>query len=514
LIALLELSHPSFSEATRPNIVLIMADDMGWSDAGCYGGEIRTPSIDRLADEGMRFTQFYNNSICGPTRASLLTGLYCQQVGHPGNRWNEPIDYSLCANFAELLQDSGYHTMMVGKWQGRDLAVHRGFDRFYGPNCQNMISYFNEVQENPFFLNDQPWEFPKEGFYLTDAFTDFAVRFLDEAYQQERPFLLYVAHIAPHWPLHAREKDIAPYRKMYLDSGWDQLRKERFERQREMGLIPPSWSLSPRPDDIPSWEKEPEKEWQAERMSVYAGQIECMDRGIGRILDSLEKAGVEDNTMVIFLSDNGAAETRGLTPHSLVFSRSEQPGWRLDGGEVHSGSGPDRMPGPPDTFSGYGKAWANLSNTPLNGFKQSAYEGGVRTPLIVRWPKVVTEGGTFCSSVGHVIDILPTFLDIAGATHPNEFQGRNLLPLEGRSLKPDLIGPDSRDGRSLYWNAREQGVRQERWKLVNQGAGTPWELYDLEVDGGETKNLAESHPALVKDLAQDFAEWEERVGQP
>jgi arylsulfatase len=226
-----------------------MADDLGWSDVGCYGGEIPTPHIDSLAENGLRFTQFYNNAICGPTRASLLTGLYCQQVGHRGDRWNEPKDFTKCVTIAEVLQSSGYRTMMVGKWQGRDLAVDRGFDRFFGPMCQGKISYFHEVQQNPFYLDRQRWNLP-EGFYLTDALNDRAVEFLQEALQGGSPFFLYVAHIAPHWPLHAREADIQWRRSRYHEQGWDELRTQRLKRQREANLVPPQWTLSPKPASV------------------------------------------------------------------------------------------------------------------------------------------------------------------------------------------------------------------------------------------------------------------------
>jgi arylsulfatase len=264
----------------RPNILLIMADDMGWSDLGCYGGEIDTPNIDSLAADGLRFTRFYNNAVCGATRASLLTGLYCQQTGHRGDRWNEPKDFRKCVLIPELLQASGYHTAMVGKWQGRDLAVQRGFNRFFGPNCQGKISYWHAVMNNDFYLDDQPWEFPENGFFMTDAFNDYSVDFLEEAVAQEKPFFLYAAYIAPHWPLHAREETIAPYRQRYLDKGWDQWRATRIRRQQETGLLPQEWNPAPVPSHIPAWVNDSHKQWQAERMAVYAAQVSNIDRAL------------------------------------------------------------------------------------------------------------------------------------------------------------------------------------------------------------------------------------------
>ena len=299
------------SAADRPNIVLIMVDDMGWSDLGCYGGEIDTPNVDSLATHGMRFTRFYNNSVCGATRASLLTGLYCQQTGHRGDRWNEPKDFKKCVLISEVLQAGGYHTAMVGKWQGRDLAVKRGFDRFFGPNCQGKISYWHAVKSNDFYLNDKPWKFPDSGFFMTDAFNDYAVKFLKEATSTEQPFFLYVGYIAPHWPLHAREETIAPYRERYRKMGWGDWRDARVKRQREMGLLHRNAKLAPMPKSIPEWAGVSHKDWQAERMAVYAAQISNVDRGVGRVLEVLRKSGADENTLVLFLSDNGAAPNGG-----------------------------------------------------------------------------------------------------------------------------------------------------------------------------------------------------------
>jgi len=509
-------ANDSVDKAVRPNIVLIMADDMGFSDVGCYGGEIKTPHIDSLAKDGLRFTQFYNNAICGPTRASLLTGLYCQQVGHRGDRWNEPKDFNKCVTIGEVLQRSGYHTMMVGKWQGRDLAVKRGFDRFFGPNCQAKVSYYHEVQHNPFYLNAQRWKFPDEGFFMTDAFIDQAVEFVDDAAEQTKPFLLYVAYLAPHWPLHAREADIAPYRKTYRQHGWDFWRKRRIARQKEMGLVPSAWKLSPSPGSVPSWQDDPNKNWQAERMAVYAAQVTAVDRGVGRLLDALSRHGIERNTLVMFLSDNGAAPDGGVKPSKSGFGF--QPGgrnnrWYLNGLAVRPGSGPKLMPGPADTFAGYGLAWANLSNTPLRGTKLTAWEGGIRTPLVVRWPAVIRTGNQMTRQPGHVMDFLPTCLDVAGGTYPRKIGDRRPLPLEGRSLVPIFHGEQRTGYERLCWNVPvNQAIRMDRWKLVNRRRGKAWELYDLDTDGTETTNLAGQFPERVKRMAARYNEWRKRVG--
>jgi len=499
-----------------PNILLIMVDDMGWSDAGCYGGEIDTPHIDSLAAGGLRFTQFYNNAVCGATRASLLTGLYCQQTGHRGDRWNEPKDFSKCVLISEVLQAGGYHTAMVGKWQGRDLAVRRGFDRFFGPNCQGKISYWNAVRANDFYLDDQPWEFPESGFFMTEAFNDYAVEFLAEAAAGEKPFFLYVGYIAPHWPLHAREKDIAAYRERYRKQGWNQWRQTRLERQRGMGLLPAGYTPAPLPGSIPSWENDPDQDWQAERMAAYAAQISGVDRGVGRMLSVLQESGALRNTLVLFLSDNGAAPNGGLRPSKSGFGfgpKADNRSWRKDGVAIKPGSGPDLLPGPHDTFAGYGPAWAAVSNTPLRDAKQSAYEGGIRTPLIVRWPSVIEKGGQLTRQPGHVIDIMATSLDVAGIAYPAEFEGRHPLPLEGKTLAPVFRGEQRSGHDILAWHcARGRALRKGSWKLVRPRDDRPWELYDLSVDIGETTNLAEQHPERVEMLSTEYAAWRKRVG--
>lgn len=514
-LGLVPMSATSGGETpARPNIILIMADDLGWSDIGCYGGEIGTPHIDALARDGLRFTQFYNNAICGPTRASLLTGLYCQQVGHRGDRWNEPKDFSKCVTLGEVLQQAGYQTMMVGKWQGRDLALDRGFDRFYGPMCQAKISYYHEVQGNPFYLDRDRVQLADD-FYLTDAINDYALRFLTQAISGEKPFFLYVAHIAPHWPLHAREADVARYRERYRTLGWDQARSGRLETQRQSGIVPDGWKLSPRPDGIGDWETDAYRDWQAERMAVYAAQVASIDRGVGQLLQALEDAGKVDNTLVMFLSDNGAAPDGGLIPSKagLGFNaNADNTGWRIGGRAIRPGSGPDNLPGPPDTFAAYGLAWANVSNTPLRGTKLGAYEGGIRTPLVVRWPAVIRQGSAITTQPGHVIDFMATFLDVAGAGYPSQFQGRRPLPVEGRSLLPVFQGHERESHEVLCWSVpQHDAIRMGQWKAVRLRKGGPWQLFDLQSDGTETSDLAQREPQRVEELASRFEAWAERV---
>ena len=490
----------------RPNIVLIMADDMGWSDLGCYGGEIPTPHIDSLARNGLRFKQFYNNAVCGPTRASLLTGLYCQQVGHSGRAWNQPKDFSKCVLISEMLQAHGYRTMMVGKWQGRDLAVERGFDRFFGPNCQAKISYFHEVHGNDFYLDAQRWRFPEQGFFMTDTFNDYANEFLEEALAGDAPFFLYLAYIAPHWPLHAPEQYIAVHRERYRDKGWDFWRETRLQRQKERKLVDESTQLAPKDTAIVKWQDDPHQAWQAERMAVYSAQISRIDHGVGK----------SDNTLVFFLSDNGAAPDGGLKPSTAGFgfqADGKGPAFRRDGVRIRGGSGPNNMPGPANTFAGYGIAWATTSNTPLRGTKSTAYEGGIRTPLIVHWPLVIPGGDRIVSAHGHVIDIMATCLDVAGLEYPTEYGNRKPLPIEGKSLRPLFVDEEWSGHDALYFSVpRNQAVRMGNWKIVNARRGGPWQLYNLRSDPTEINDLSAHRPQRVLRMAAAFAEWQARVG--
>jgi arylsulfatase A-like enzyme len=479
----------------RPNIVIVMVDDMGFSDIGCYGSEIETPNLDRLAANGLRFTQFYNTARCCPTRASLLTGLYAHQAGvgammndrgpeHPGYRGHLN---DRCVTIAEALKPAGYFTAIAGKWHVGDKEkewwpLQRGFDRFYGvpqgggfyfrPNENRSVALGNDVV----YSADSTMP---EGWYTTDAWTDYGIRFIDDALAQAKPFFLYVAHNAPHWPLQAPPEDIAKYKGKYM-KGWDKVREERRERLIDMGILDPAWPLTPRDKKAPAWDDvAPEKkEKQDLGMACYAAVVERMDRNVGRLVEALEERGILENTLVMFLSDNGACAEGG----TLVTNKEK--------GEMGSAESHVR----------YGLAWANASNTPFRLYKHWVHEGGVATPLIAHWPRVIQNGGTLTDQLGHVIDLMATCCDVAGADYPQTYEGRAIEPLEGKSLLPILRG-ETREGHEgiFFEHEGNRAVRQGKWKLVSKHPG-PWELFDMESDRTEMNNLAEQHPERVKEL--------------
>jgi len=515
LLAALLLTTPAAAQAVkRPNIILILADDLGFSDIGCYGAEIATPSLDKLAAKGVRFTQFYNTGRYCPTRASLLTGLYSHQagVGHMVQDLGKPAYQGRlnqrCATIAELLKALGYHTYMIGKWHVCRLdndrgnwPLQRGFDRFFGL-IGSVRSYFDP----PTLTRDNTPIQADKNFYLTDAITDNAVAYLKDAAQRPEPFFLYVAHTAPHWPLHALPEDIAKYRGKYR-AGWDAVRAERYKRQLDMKLIDPRWKLAPRDPDVLAWDQTPNHDWEDYRMAVYAAQIDRLDQGIGRLMKALGESGRQDDTLVLFLSDNGGN------------SEEIRPDWapRLfplktrDGRATKVGNLPANMPGPDDVFQSNGRPWGNASNTPFRLFKAWAHQGGVATPLIAHWPRGIAKA-SITEQPGHVIDLMATCLDVAGATYPTRFQERTLLPMEGKSLLPVLQGKTRIEHDALFWEHEgNRAVRHGKWKLVAEHA-KPWELYDLDADRTELHDVVRQHPEVAADLRQRYERWAERVG--
>jgi arylsulfatase A-like enzyme len=499
-LAAVPLAAGQPAKSKQPNIVVIMADDMGISDLGCYGSEIRTPNLDRLAASGLRFTQFYNTARCCPTRASLLTGLYPHQagVGHMVGNHGAPAYQGYlndrCVTIAEVLRDAGYHTLMSGKWHVGENRPHwpvdRGFERSFAL-VSGGTNYFRLDPGRKMAIDDKPYAPPADNFYITDAFTDNAVSFIDEYGRKKEPFFLYLTYTAPHWPLHARPEDIARYRGKYLN-GWDALREKRHKRMIELGIVDPKWPITPRDRSAPAWSEVADKEAQDLRMAVYAAQIDRMDQGIGRVMEKLKQRGLEENTLVLFLADNGGCA------------------------EVIDRGTPGVPPGGEDSFLSYGLPWANASNTPFRLYKHWAHEGGISTPLIVRWPAAIRKGGGLTHQPGHLIDLMPTCLDAAGVPYPKTYQGREVLPVEGRSLLPVFRGDEPKEPRVIYWEHEgNRAVRQGKWKLVSRHAGASpgeWELYDLEADRTEMTNLAGRQPEKVRELASLYDTWARRCG--
>jgi arylsulfatase len=480
--------------AARPNIVLILADDLGFSDVGSYGGEIPTPNIDRLAAEGVRFMQFYNGARCSPTRASLLTGRapHAVGVGHLNGPGTYPGDLDRgTPTVAERLREAGYLTYMSGKWHltpwpgpGHNHTRRRGFDRFYGI-LASIRSYYNPPS---LMRDDEPLPPPAGDYHFTDAVSDAAAEFV-RTHDARKPFFLYLAHAAPHWPIHAREADVVRHLDRYR-AGWDAVRRERHRRLAELGLF--AASLAPRDERVAPWESASPKEWLVRRMAVYAAMVEQMDRGIGKVLDALERRGMAKNTLVLFLSDNGGcAEEIGPEGRAQHFPRQTR-----DGRKVRLGNSTDILPGPEDTYASYGLEWAHASNTPFRLFKSFVHEGGIATPFIARWPGV-TRAGTVSRQVGHVVDLLPTFLAAAGVP-ARQGAGR------------DLFHGDPEQPRTLFWEHEgNRAVRRGDMKLVAVHAG-PWQLYDLAKDRTELVNLAPSRPGLVRELASLYDAWAAR----
>lgn len=518
----------------RPNIVLILADDLGYSDVGCYGGEIQTPNIDYLAANGLRFTRFYNTSRCCPTRASLLTGLYNHDAGIgemtedrqlPGYRGHLSEN---AVTIAEVLKSSGYHTGMVGKWHVSNTIVqkdaqaqldwlnhktnypafspldqypvNRGFEKYYG-NIWGVVNYFD-----PFSLvsGTTPVNSVPAGYYHTNAISDTAVEYIKEFSKEQKPFFLYVAETAPHWPLHALPEDIEKYKDTYK-VGWDAIREARYKKMVKLGLINSSKApLSPRWKNELTWEQNPDKEWDARAMAVHAAMVDRMDQGIGKIIQALKDAKQLDNTLILFLSDNGASpeNSAGYGPG---FDR---PNETRSGQKVSFSVKKDVLPGSETTFASIGERWANVANTPYQLWKAESYEGGINTPMIAFWPKGITaKKGGFTNQVAHVMDFMATFVDITGATYPAEFHGNKIKPIEGLSLAP-IFKSKSRSGHKVLFNEHfgAKYVRTNDWKLVARNK-EKWHLYHIDDDETELNDLAEKQPSVVKELDLLWNDW-------
>ncbi len=515
LVALLGAGQRSVraSESDRrPNVLVILADDMGYSDLGCYGGEIQTPNLDALAAGGLRFTQFYNAARCCPTRAALLTGLYPHQAGVGGMVGNQGTpayqgyltDRSV--TIAEVLKTAGYRTYMSGKWHVGDEKGHwpldRGFERYFGlingaSNFYNNIYYRDPSKQLTILRDDQPFEVPatseqmwarNEGFYMTDAFTDHALEFLDE-HDADKPFLLYLPYTAPHWPLHAFPEDIARYRGKY-NVGWDRLRTRRYRKQIELGIVDVSVKLAETDEQVTVWKDasdEVRREFETE-MAIYAAMIDRMDRNIGRVIDKLKQMDQYDDTLILFLSDNGGCHTTPVFKH-------------LQG-----------TPGGPNSFPCYGFMGAELSNVPFRKYKQFIHEGGISSPFIAHYPRLIKRG-RIERQVGHLIDIMPTLVELCGACYPETRKGKRIKPMPGISLVPALKGGRLNRKDPLYWeHVGNRGVRIGDWKLVAAKPDLEWELYNLREDRTELNDLSEKFPEKKRQLIEVYEKWAKANG--
>ncbi len=536
------------SPEERPNIIIIMADDMGWSDIGCYGGEINTPNLDGLAKDGLRFTQFYNTARCCPTRATLLTGLYAHQagVGHMmEDRGSDAYRGDLSRNavtIAEVLQASGYRTYQSGKWHvSRFVAPEgpqhnwprqRGFDRFFG-TIHGAGSFYDPNSLTIDNTQIAPWD----NFYYTEAINDFACRFIrdHEANHGDQPFFMYVAHTAPHWPMHARPEDIAKYHGRY-SKGWDALRKERHARQIKMGLVKEDWELSPRDARSKAWKDADLKPWEQRCMEVYAAMVDKLDQGIGDMIQTLKETGEFENTLILFLADNGAcAENYGRQANSAkthpdpTLRRPMAPGelqkrmeplFTRDGLPIRTGRGV--MPGPADTYIAYGLSWANASNTPFREYKHWVHEGGISSPLIAHWPKGISKGvfgnrraapeGPLVDQPAHLIDLMATCVDVSGAEYPKRYAEHAIQPMEGVSLAPTFTGKDLERENPIFWEHEgNKAIRKGDWKLVSKHRGKP-ELYRIPSDRTELNDLSEAKPEIAAELLSEWKQWAARVG--
>ncbi len=493
------------SAADRPNIVIIMVDDMGFSDIGPYGSEIPTPHLDALAAGGTKFSQFYNTGRCCPTRATLLTGIYAHQAGvgwmtadqgAPGYRGQLN---DRCVTIAEVLDAAGYFTMMTGKWHvGFEHGVTpwgRGFARSLnlpagGLHFSNqtgskggtkMFLNGNEVsRDDPQF--NPPW-------YGSDLWTEQGIRFVDEAIEQDKPFFWYLAHVAPHFPCMAPEATIAKYRGKYME-GWDRLREARYARQIESGLINASWELEPRPEEIPAWDSlsDEEKRRYDDMMAIYAAMIEEIDKNIGKLVDALRERDQLDNTLILFLSDNGGNAEAGV-----------------------NGKYAGDHPGDPHSDVFIGRCWAHLNNTPFRKYKHYNHEGGIATPLIAHWPAAISSNGTsgkWVETPTHLIDLMATCVDLAEATYPPQFRGSEIVPMQGQSLRPLLTGQGRFPDRTLFWEHEgNAAIRVGDHKLVREGLKGSWELFDLTTDRTEQHNLADLQTEKVAELRKEWQAW-------
>jgi arylsulfatase A-like enzyme len=490
----------------RPNVVVILVDDMGFSDLGCYGSEIPTPNIDALAEHGVRFTQFYNTARCSPTRASLLTGLYPHQAGmghletiiHEGSKGTTGRLRDDAVTMAEVLHDAGYLTCMTGKWHlGQQHGTppwERGFDRSLNSPAGGI--YFRKQPYRPqIFLNGEKKQKDDplfgEKWYSSDLWTDWGMKFIDEAREEKKPFFLYLAYCAPHFPLMAPAEEIAKYRGKYKQN-WQKLREARHQRQIEMGIVDAKWPLSPHPDDVPNWDELSDEEQDRfdHIMAIYAAMLDRVDQNVGKLVAGLKERGELDNTVIFFMSDNGGNAESG--PRGIYEGKN---------------------PGGPNSRVFLGQSWATLNNTPFRRYKHFTHEGGISTPLIVSWPAGIPadRDGKLVKEPGHLVDVMATVVGVTGAKYPTEYQGHQIQPMEGVNLMPAIDGEKLEQKNPIYFEHEgNRALRRGKWKLVMK-LGEPWELYDIDADRTEQHDLIAEQPELAKELIADWEAWAKRA---
>jgi arylsulfatase A-like enzyme len=505
---LLSVHYLAYSQ--KPNIILIMADDMGYSDIGAFGSEIATPNLDKLAAKGLTMSQVYNASRCCPSRASLLTGLYPHQAGIGDMVNPRPIPAyqgflsKKAVTIAEVLKTGGYRTFMAGKWHVGTMQdywpLQRGFDRYFGI-IDGASSYFNPTapyrpnQKLNLVLDNQRVQ-PSKDFYSTNAFTDFGIKLIEDSRSSKQPFFLYMAYTSPHWPLHALPEDIKKYIGKYKSIGWDKLREERLKKMVQLGILPKSTKLSARDLGLVDWQSltEREKEDWDNKMATYAAMVDRMDQNIGRILAVLEKTGQRENTLIIFLSDNGASHEQiagaGFLPEILAANKKEAS---------------DNS-----SFTAYGKMGANVSNTPFKSYKHWQFEGGISTPFILNFPSKL-KNKTFSSKPAHIMDIMATCIEVAGIPYPTEFMGNKITPTTGKSLLP-LLNNQKWQGHEAIFFEHEGAVRMGDWKLVSSYGQERWELYNMVKDRTEQNDVSNSNLAIVKKMEAMYVAWAKKSG--
>ncbi|MCF2736784.1 MULTISPECIES: arylsulfatase [Bacteroides] len=521
----------------RPNILVILADDLGYSDIGCYGGEVKTPNLDRLAENGVRFTHFYNTSRSCPTRASLLTGLYPHQAGvgrmtfddhKPGYRGTMTHNG---VTIAEVLKENNYNTAWVGKWhvaetplrpdQRQWLAhqvkhdefapkenypINRGFQDCYG-TIYGVVDYFD-----PFSLihGEDPVESVPDNYYSTIALSDTAVAYVNKYAKSDKPFFMYLAYHSPHWPLHALPEDIKKYENRYR-CGWQKIREERYNRQKKMKLFGDCDNFLSERQFNDSWENNPDKEWDAYAMAVHAAMIDRMDQGIGKVIDALEKNGQLDNTLILFMSDNGCSNE---DCQNYPEGENDRPAETRDGRKIVYPRNKEVLPGPETSYASVGAKWANVANTPFRFWKAKTYEGGICTPMIAHWPKgIKLPKGSINTSYCHVIDIMATCLELSGSKYPSKYNGYDIQPYMGLSMKSIFDTGKLSTKRDLYFEHFNEKalIDSEGWKIVQPAKNNgDWELYNLNSDRSEMHNLADKYPDRVKEMLSRYDKWEKQ----